>query len=197
MTDWLGSTEGAAAFEARTRGRGHAGFNAIVADLAQGQASWFSNRSLAPRPLRAAALHGLSNAALDTPWPRVQRLKQAVGEGLAAQHTRTGLVDALLQALQDRQAAPDDALPDTGVGLARERALSPPFIAIPGPDRRIAYGTRCSTIVVAERVAQGIALEVVEQRYGSDGQPDGRTTFRLDDWPMAAAPADAGSSAAT
>jgi uncharacterized protein with NRDE domain len=50
---------------------------------------------------------------------------------------------ALLAMLEDRTLAPDDELPETGVGLARERALSPKFIELPE------YGTRCSTALLA------------------------------------------------
>lgn len=41
--------------------------------------------------------------------------------------------------------APDHLLPDTGVGLERERLLSPLFITSP------TYGTRSSTVILVER----------------------------------------------
>jgi uncharacterized protein with NRDE domain len=47
--------------------------------------------------------------------------------------------------LFDDQVAGDDLLPDTGVGLERERALSSMFIKSPG------YGTRCSTVILIDQ----------------------------------------------
>ena len=46
--------------------------------------------------------------------------------------------------LADRQLADDADLPDTGIGLERERALSPLFITTPD------YGTRSSTVLLIE-----------------------------------------------
>jgi uncharacterized protein with NRDE domain len=51
----------------------------------------------------------------------------------------------LLDMLHDTVKASDDALPDTGIGLAMERVLSPMFIASEN------YGTRCSTVIVIDR----------------------------------------------
>ncbi len=50
--------------------------------------------------------------------------------------------EALLALLDDGERAPDDQLPETGVGLEWERLLSAPFIESP------AYGTRSSTALV-------------------------------------------------
>ena len=53
--------------------------------------------------------------------------------------------EPLFPMLPDAAAAPDHLLPDTGVGLERERFLSPAFIAHP------TYGTRASTVVLMSR----------------------------------------------
>ena len=58
--------------------------------------------------------------------------------------------------LYDDQRAADKQLPDTGVGAERERALSSMFIKTPG------YGTRCSTVVLADRRNQ---VTFVEREY--------------------------------
>jgi uncharacterized protein with NRDE domain len=87
-------------------------------------------------------VHGLSNHLLDSPWPKVERGKAALG------HLRDSdpeaLVDHLFAVLADRAAAPDHVLPDTGIDLERERMLSSAFIATPN------YGTRCSTILLID-----------------------------------------------
>ena len=85
-------------------------------------------------------VHGLSNALLNTPWPKVERARKAMEEAITgAQQALTG---RLFDLLTDATMAPDDALPDTGLPLEKERAISSIFI--PGE----AYGTRCSTVLL-------------------------------------------------
>lgn len=111
----------------------YAGFNLVVGDA--GGAWYLSNREAAPRPL-APGVYGVSNAQLDTPWPKVVRGKAGLQRLLAGEEID---LSALLAVISDRTPAPDEALPDTGVGLAIERVLSPLFIASSG------YGTCCQT----------------------------------------------------
>lgn len=86
--------------------------------------------------------YGLSNHLLETPWPKVIRGK----EKLAAILKQDSIdPETLLDALYDNQSAPDAQLPDTGIGLDRERALSSMFIKTPN------YGTRCTTVVLIDR----------------------------------------------
>jgi uncharacterized protein with NRDE domain len=86
-----------------------------------------------------SGIHGLSNHMLNTPWPKVIRAKRAFTDAITAGVPAT---EVLFGLLQDRTIAPDDQLPDTGLDLQRERALSAPFIETPG------YGTRCSTVIL-------------------------------------------------
>ncbi|MCS6997056.1 MAG: NRDE family protein [Casimicrobiaceae bacterium] len=88
-------------------------------------------------------LYGVSNANLDTPWPKLVRLKQALAHALAPSQ-RAERDQRLLRVLADTQRAPDAALPSTGVPLDWERALSAIFID------RAEYGTRCSSLVSIE-----------------------------------------------
>lgn len=112
------------------------GFNLIVGEsrTAGIEAAYFSNREGVVRHLKPG-VYGLSNHLLDTPWPKVRRAKDLF---LAAAAEDDG---ALFDLLSDRTLASDDELPDTGIGLERERLLSPIFIETP------IYGTRCSTVV--------------------------------------------------
>jgi len=103
---------------------------------------YYSNRGGEPRAV-PPGIHGLSNARLDTPWPKVQRATDALERHLARRGTPSP--GALLDLLDDRRPAPDDALPDTGLSRERERMLSPLFIE--GDE----YGTRASTILVIAR----------------------------------------------
>lgn len=115
-------------------------------------------------------LHTLSNATLDIPWPKTRRLRAALEATLAGLHGAPDrhFVDAMLDALRSPEAADDHELPDTGIGLDRERALSSAFVAL-GP-----YGTRCSSLVL--RRGDG-RWWFIEQRYDPLGAPSGRTTL--------------------
>jgi len=72
--------------------------------------------------------------------------------------------------LADRVAAPDHALPDTGVGLHRERTLSPAFIVSPG------YGTRASSVVLISRDGEVLFCE---RSFGPAGAPGTEITRRF------------------
>ena len=116
----------------------YAGFSMLYGTAGeQREMNFHSNRG-EPRNELPNGVYGLSNALLDEPWPKVSFVTEALTEALAC--GRTGTED-LLSILDDRRRADDDALPDTGVGLAIERMLSSPFIVSPG------YGTRCSTVL--------------------------------------------------
>jgi uncharacterized protein with NRDE domain len=119
----------------------------------------------------APGVHALSNGDLDAPWPKAMRARRALEAWLAgpAANGDDPDVESLFAALASTQVAPDGELPDTGVGLALERRLSAPFIV--GPE----YGTRCSTVVLADR--HGIFFH--ERRFGPDGTYAGQTRRRL------------------
>ena len=92
-------------------------------------------RSLSP------GIYGLSNAALDTPWPKVMR---GVA-GFACQVANSVDIDALLQLMASREVARDSELPETGIPADWERALSAIQIRAKG------YGTRATTILTVRR----------------------------------------------
>jgi len=142
------------------------GFNLLAGDAAN--AHWISNRGSGAARL-ARGLHGLSNALLDTPWPKLERTSAQVRAWIARAETGT---DALFSALADRTRAADAALPATGVPLDWERLLSSPFIV---SDR---YGTRCSTIVTIDRA--GLA-RFHERSFDARGEPVSEVaeTFRV------------------
>lgn len=109
------------------------GFNLLLGD---GEELWYAGSRDPSGPRRVEpGVHALSNALLDTPWPKAARSGERLAEALAQVDPEPNV----LALLADRELAPDDALPDTGVGHEWERALSPPFIAT---ER---YGTRSST----------------------------------------------------
>jgi uncharacterized protein with NRDE domain len=98
-------------------------------------------------------VHGLSNHLLNTPWPKVSRGKEKFSEAISASDINP---ETLFDLLYDEQQAPDHELPDTGIGLERERVLSSMFIKSPD------YGTRCSTLLLVDRTNQ---VQFIERVY--------------------------------
>lgn len=118
---------------------GYNGFNLLVMDAAG--LYHYSNRGDDIAPV-TPGIHGLSNALLDTPWPKVERGKAALEQAVSGAAPDP---ESLLNLLEDQTRAPDPQLPDTGVGLDRERMLSPMFIVSEG------YGTRSSAVLIMDR----------------------------------------------
>jgi uncharacterized protein with NRDE domain len=128
----------------RARGAIFEPFNLIVGDLENG-AVWYSNVSGESRLLEPGRIYGLSNAFLDTPWPKVERLRAEMQRALASPGEPAELEARLFAALADRTEAPRDQLPDTGTSQEVEEALSCAFIRMPG------YGTRSSSIITVDK----------------------------------------------
>lgn len=101
----------------------------------------FNNHLNTVEPL-TPGVHGLSNANLNTPWPKVQRGTRAL-TSICQTHT-TLQHDALFDILRDDTLADDDQLPQTGLPLEFERRVSSIFIL--GEH----YGTRASTLLLVD-----------------------------------------------
>lgn len=155
-------------------GRYH-GFNLLVSDGAE---LWsFSN--VEGEPVRLGpGVRGLSNHLLETPWPKVTATRSRLEAALAAADGAEDLERRLLSLLEDRTAAPDGALPSTGLPPDWERALSAAFVELPG------YGTRASTSLVVR--ADGWA-RFAERTFGEGGAPLGevREAFEVSAKPKA------------
>lgn len=132
-------------------------FNLVVGDARE---VWCleSPRDRAQR--LSAGVHLVSNGPLDAPWPKMERLRRGFSRVLGGQLNGKMLDAALLDLLADDTMAADDALPDTGIPLERERFLSPIFV------RGDIYGTRASTL--AWRDVDG-SISLNERRFGADG----------------------------
>src|SRR6202008_2827979 len=116
------------------------GFNLLLADA---ESLWYASNRATPfaRSLQPG-VYGLANESLDTPWPKLERVRAGVEAWLRAPQPPPPA--ALFALLADRKPA-QDSLANTG-GLPPEwaRALSAPFVLHPR------YGTRCSTVVLLE-----------------------------------------------
>lgn len=109
------------------------GFNLLTFDEEMVHFSNYENKV----NLLESGIYGLSNALLDTPWPKVKKVKQEVKKAL----DKEVKTDVLFNLMQDTSVAEDDALPNTGLSYDMEKALSAICIRMPH------YGTRCSTVV--------------------------------------------------
>ncbi|MFV8834287.1 NRDE family protein [Aquisalimonas sp.] len=118
---------------------------------------YYSNQEGGVRTV-PAGIHGLSNGLLNTPWPKLIRVRDRLDTMVRGGEQPDS--EALLDLLADRRLAADGSLPDTGIPKDWERLLSSPFIVSE------AYGTRASTVVMVS--ADG-AVAVRERSFGPSG----------------------------
>lgn len=147
----------------------YAGFNLLVATS---QRLWHLHHGRDRLALNEVApgVYGLSNANLDSPWPKLLHVRNALERSLSQADLAQGWCNEVQRAMQNPQQAADEALPDTGVGLELERQLSAAFII---GER---YGTRATSWLTLD--AQG-NIEMTEQRFGPLGRFEGQTTLAL------------------
>lgn len=183
---WLEADINAEQFMAQTDSAAYSGFNLVLGDLQTGNWNWLSNRSFdslatgaaAHRPTHAGwtsknlppGIYGLSNAALNTAWPKTLALKTALAEALKTPD-ETVLKAKLWAALASRTKARTEDLPDTGLPMALEAVLSSAFIheAARG---QAGYGTRCSTLVLASPAEKNSACWTVKVEEKTHQQSD-------------------------
>jgi uncharacterized protein with NRDE domain len=167
VTNFLRSTQTASDYANRVLKDSHAynGFNLIAGD--PDALFYVSNRDSRVTAI-PPGIHGLSNHLLNTPWPKVERGKATLASLMSAKAAQ--LVDTLLGALADHARAPDNALPNTGVGLERERLLSPAFV------KTTTYGTRSSTILLIDIHGQ---VTHIERSFDNRGAPGNTTTGKF------------------
>ena len=162
----LSSAEDSAVLLARLRDEtaSHNGFNLLAGTPER--AAWVSNRTPDVKVL-GRGTYGISNALLDTPWPKVVRTKTALADWL-----RRGDADSepLFAALAHRAVEAEADLPSTGVTLEWERRLSAPFIVSD------AYGTRSSTVLTITRDGD---VRFIERSFDPSGTSTGQVEQRF------------------
>ncbi len=124
------------------------GFNLLVGGR---KTLWHFNSEQSRAERVAPGIHALSNASLDTPWPKVIRGSNALAEAVE----RRADPEDLFTLLSDDRLAPDDSLPNTGVPLDWERWLSAIRISAPG------YGTRSQSVVALPHAGEPQFIERV------------------------------------
>ncbi len=98
-------------------------------------------------------IHGLSNALLDTPWPKLNTAKSNLQTVTERQNFEK---EELFELLLNPKKAPDKELPSTGVPYEWEKAVSSVFIKTEN------YGTLCSTLLLIDYDGKA---EFTERRY--------------------------------
>ena len=131
------------------------GFNLIYGYW--NQLKWFSNRGQKLQALETG-IHGLCNSLLNTTWPKVERGKALLGQAIAQNRVDP---EDLLNLLHDDLHAPDNQLPDTGIGREWEHRLSSIFI------RSASYGTRASTVLLIDQQQD---VQIKERNWLPDGK---------------------------
>ena len=168
--DFLRGDEAPGAYLATVAARcaDYQGFNLLLGD---GDELWYlhgdGSRGATPRPLEPG-IYGLSNAALDVPWPKVERARRALSEAVApaapADHP------ALAACIDSRELAEEAELHGHGLEGEMARRLSAQFIVTE------TYGTRCQTTL--RRLADG-RFDIRECRFDGRGNLEGETRLEL------------------
>lgn len=164
-------------------------FNLVVGSVATGQWHWLTNRDAQHRPTLSCqplptGVYGLSNAGLNTPWPKTVALRTALENALpgwqAGSHAKHPLRQQAEQdlwaKLADRHTWPDADLPATGVPIEWERSLSAIWV-----DHPPAYGTRTSALLSVVRPVDG-AHEWAWQMQEHTWRPEAQAGLRLEEW---------------
>jgi len=134
------------------------GFNLLAGD--SGELAYVGNH--APNAeILAPGFHNLSNARLNTPWPKAVGLTGVLQELSTSTRDEDALAEALLDALADTRRPSDNDLPDTGIGLERERMLAPRMIVAP------VYGTRSGCVLI---VREDGSTRLDERSYDPAGR---------------------------
>ena len=129
-----------------------------------------SNRAPNSQKL-SPGIYGLSNALLNTPWPKLEYVKAKLAEVLnnTELNTKTLPIDTLLTIMSDRAEAPLEERPDTGISAAWEKLLSSAFIQTEN------YGTRATTLILQKTNGD---TQIIEQSFDANG-PIERRNYSL------------------
>ncbi len=179
IPQYLGTAGSAGAFLAalEPNAPAYSGFNLLLSDE---ESLWYASNRGSPaggdpfsRSL-PAGVYGLSNQFLDTPWPKLRRVRREFETWLGtAQATET----ELFAILNDRaRVASEEELPQTGLSAEWEKILSAPFVLHPD------YGTRSSTVLLLEPAG---AFVLTERRFDPQGVLSGESRWELPagEWP--------------
>lgn len=136
------------------------GFNLLALDRELSHVSNYGKKV----SILDAGIYGLSNALLDTPWPKVEKSKSLFQSKIKEDFE----LDELIQLMQNTEVATDRELPPTGLPIEMERAVSAMCI------RTENYGTCCSTAIAIDYEGN---VEFMEKNYPVGDRTDEIVSF--------------------
>lgn len=145
-------------------GERYAGFSLLLADA--DTLFYASNRDELRGPVEPG-VHGLSNASLNTPWPKLVRTRNLLSDMIDAGNISES---ALFRLLADRETTPAAEIEAGALPFALARALTAPFIVTPD------YGTRCTNVLLWSHDGE---ITLAERRFDADGVKTGESRFRF------------------
>jgi uncharacterized protein with NRDE domain len=128
----------------------YSGFNLLTGDSKH---LFYSNNINGDREEVEPGIHGLSNAFLDTSWPKVETAKKEFTRAISSDEIDRDLIFGFLQ---NSETYPQESLPNTGLDPDMEKAVSSIFIETDG------YGTRCSTLLMIDNSG---TVHFIEKTY--------------------------------
>lgn len=152
VLEYLNSGSAPKAFMSQLSGHAqeYMGFNLLAGNTEE--LFHYSNHSKEITRLEPG-IHGLSNALLNSPWPKLEQAKSDLQRIISSEGFSS---EDLFEMLTNADTAPDDQLPDTGIPKKWEKAISSVFIKTEN------YGTRCSTVLM---IGQQDQVTFIERRY--------------------------------
>jgi uncharacterized protein with NRDE domain len=133
------------------------GYNLLLSDDGLKSIVHYSNVTDKMTTIKSG-IHGLSNAFLDTPWPKVETGKRMLSKAVSSEEIDP---KQLIPILSNKEEAADNNLPNTGISADLEKKLSPVFISMKD------YGTRCSTVVLVDTKNE---VDFLEVSYNENGK---------------------------
>ena len=166
VTDFVTGESDAGSYVSAFAGENYAGVSVLVANTENDNDSigYTSNRSDAAVTL-GAGVYGLSNASLDTPWPKLVRTKEALTALIESNNVNT---TELLRLLADKTTAASSEVDNSELPFELARALTAPFIVSD------TYGTRCSTTLM---ISNDGKTDFCERRFDPQGVARGDSNF--------------------
>lgn len=135
----IGNEDGESYLKSIENTEAYNGFNLVVGTAEK--LFYYSNVENEVKTI-TSGIHGLSNAFLNTSWPKVDDGKAKLQAAIISNALDS---DSLFSILHDSSFAKTEDLPQTGVGSELEKVLSAKFINTPN------YGTVCSTVIKIDR----------------------------------------------
>lgn len=163
--DFLKGTSTAEEYLHGLEGKDYGGYTVIVGNIVNGEGLWWASNRVEGVHQIEPGLHGLANQHVDANnWPKIKLGKEKI-EGLLSDSNCSALdedllVESLFHILMNDVKAPYEELPDTGIDLELEHALSSIFVAVPEWD----YGTRESTVILGKANGE---IRFVERSFGA------------------------------